>query len=946
MACNGQDAGQENGASPPLSLPVTVATTPLSTGTPEDVEDDDFGWSDEDEHLVKNSQTLNSWAGNRVPADQEGSGKLITKNSYRDRVAYLVDRVLAKRSRFFMALFAMGFLQLLVCGAAYSVVWQYEPYIDDRPEREVNRFVESIWESWSFFADPGVHARVYRPEQRVVAAGITLLGILFFSSVLGLSVDFVRDKMDSIRQGKSRIIETDHTLILGWTEKTIHIVAEIIKANESEGGGVIAILAPRDKVAMEFDMELQIPTRKRKGTRIVFRTGSPLVMSDLIRVNIHMARAIIILASTHNADQADSDTLRTMLTIQSLTSGNCAHCVAEVCDIDNEPLVKLVGGDIVETLVSHDVIGRLMLMSVRQPGLAKVYEALLGFDGDEFYMAEWPELVGLQFGELIERFPDAIPIGLLSVDGVVTLRPDYNQRIAEGDQLLVIAEDNDTYEPVEPTVLPSDSPPAVTRLKAKKEKVLFCGWRRDVRDILQQLDGLAAPGTEIHMMTHCVPIHQREAKLMEDGLDVTKLKNIRLVHYHGNTSVRRKLEVLPIEDFSSCLIFADQAFENDTLHADSHSLATLLLIRDIQSVRRPLPADEPVSASSHVKVKKSMATITCPIICEVLDPHTQKTIVGSEHLSLTSDFCQTNKLIAQMLAMVAEERVVSLIFHELLGTNECEIAVVPSSRYTRPGERLSFFQVSRRAFGSFNELILGFQQKQTIDKTALNPHGKSKVRCWDRYDFAILRGAARRAANMTVTDIVDKFQNMESRDEVRSTLLDAQEEVDAELEARARKRKSRRSQGPATLNLGGTEGAFSSQVEPPDERFARRKLSRAASLASIRDKYIAHAAAHAFGNSVPTTTDDTLTGLEKCIAALKDVNMDEVDDYDRERIAEKIKEAYELVPSMHGVPQPPASGFDKLQLQPMQLSPKKADAAKTFKGFSAEDVPYSNGTAE
>ena len=33
------------------------------------------------------------------------------------------------------------------------------------------------------------------------------------------------------------------------------------------------------------------------------------------------------------------------------------------------------------------------------------------------------------------------------------------------------------------------------------------------------------------------------------------------------------------------MIFADQLFEADTMHADSHSLATLLLIRDIQQIR-------------------------------------------------------------------------------------------------------------------------------------------------------------------------------------------------------------------------------------------------------------------------------------------------------------------------------------------------------------------------
>ena len=35
-------------------------------------------------------------------------------------------------------------------------------------------------------------------------------------------------------------------------------------------------------------------------------------------------------------------------------------------------LVKLVGGDLVQTVVAHDVIGCLMIQCARQPGLAQV----------------------------------------------------------------------------------------------------------------------------------------------------------------------------------------------------------------------------------------------------------------------------------------------------------------------------------------------------------------------------------------------------------------------------------------------------------------------------------------------------------------------------------------------------------------------------------------------
>ena len=101
-------------------------------------------------------------------------------------------------------------------------------------------------------------------------------------------------------------------LLLGWTAKTIHIIEELCKPNESEGDGVVAVLAPLAKEQMEVELELQLPSRCRRRT-VVFRKGSPLVTADLIRVSAHKVRAIIVLSSPGSADQADSDVLRTLL---------------------------------------------------------------------------------------------------------------------------------------------------------------------------------------------------------------------------------------------------------------------------------------------------------------------------------------------------------------------------------------------------------------------------------------------------------------------------------------------------------------------------------------------------------------------------------------------------------------------------------------------------------
>jgi hypothetical protein len=70
--------------------------------------------------------------------------------------------------------------------------------------------------------------------------------------------------------------------------------------------------------------------------------------------------------------QSDARALRIVLSLTGVKEGLRGHIVVELSDLDNEVLVKLVGGDLVETVVAHDVIGRLMIQCARQPGLAQV----------------------------------------------------------------------------------------------------------------------------------------------------------------------------------------------------------------------------------------------------------------------------------------------------------------------------------------------------------------------------------------------------------------------------------------------------------------------------------------------------------------------------------------------------------------------------------------------
>lgn len=62
----------------------------------------------------------------------------------------------------------------------------------------------------------------------------------------------------------------------------------------------------------------------------------------------------------------------------------------------------------------------------------------------------------MQFEDVLISFPDAIPCGIkvASRGGKILLNPEDSYVLQEGDEVLVIAEDDDTYAPATlPTVL-------------------------------------------------------------------------------------------------------------------------------------------------------------------------------------------------------------------------------------------------------------------------------------------------------------------------------------------------------------------------------------------------------------------------------------------------------------------------------------------------------------
>ncbi|XP_076921545.1 putative ion channel SYM8 [Bidens hawaiensis] len=641
------------------------------------------------------------------------------------RIAYMVDVCFSiyPYAKLLALLFATIFLIAFGGLALYAV--------------SDGSLAESLWLSWTFVADSGNHADRVGTGPRIVSVSISSGGMLIFAMMLGLVSDAISEKVDSLRKGKSEVIESNHILVLGWSDKLGSLLKQLAIANKSIGGGVVVVLAERDKEEMEMDIaKLEFSFM---GTSVICRSGSPLILADLKKVSVSKARAIIVLAADENADQSDARALRVVLSLTGVKEGLRGHVVVEMSDLDNEPLVKLVGGELIETVVAHDVIGRLMIQCALQPGLAQIWEDILGFENAEFYIKRWPQMDGLRFEDVLVSFPDAIPCGVkvASEGGKININPSDEYILKEGDEILVIAEDDDTYSPGPlPEIRRGLFPKKVDPPKFP-EKILFCGWRRDIDDMIMVLEAFLAPGSELWMFNEVVE-KERERKLVDGGLDISGLENIKLVHRVGNAVIKKHLETLPLETFDSILILADESVEDSIVHSDSRSLATLLLIRDIQSKRLPHKdtSSTPllVSGFSHSLWIREMqqASNKSIIISEILDSRTRNLV----SVTKISDYVLSNELVSMALAMVAEDKQINRVLEELFAEEGNEMCIKPAEFYVYDQEEVCFYDIMIRG-RERHEVVIGYRLA-TAERAIINPVDKGKPVKWALDDVFVV----------------------------------------------------------------------------------------------------------------------------------------------------------------------------------------------------------------
>lgn len=523
-----------------------------------------------------------------------------------------------------------------------------------------------LWQALMHSIDAGtVAGDAGSPTYLAIMLACTAGGIFIVSILIGLLTTGIESKLDDLRKGRSLVVEEGHTVILGWSSQIFTIVSELIEANASRGRACIAILADKDKVEMDDELNARIP--ERRGTHIVCRSGNPLDIADLDIVNPQTSRAIIVLAP-EDTDNPDTYVIKALL---ALVNGpnrreEPYHIVAQIQDERNLSVAKMVGRDECELILTRDAISRIAIQTCRQSGLSVVYTELMDFGGDEMYFHEEPALTGKPFSETLFCYAKSAVIGLRAKNGEIILNPPSDRVIAAGDKLIVIAEDDDKIV-LTPSGANKVDESAIRTGEArtpKPERTLVLGWNHNVPLMLRELNEYVAAGSEVTVVAGSAEVGKHiEAQQPALG-------HLALTFIEGDTNDRKLLDDLKVWTFDHILTVA-YADGMSTAEADAQTLITLLHLRDISTIEG-----------------KDLS-----VVSEMLDPRNR----DLAEVTQADDFIVSDRLISLLMSQISENKELFNVFADLFRSEGSEIYVRPAPDYVEPGKPVNFYTVTEAA---------------------------------------------------------------------------------------------------------------------------------------------------------------------------------------------------------------------------------------------------------
>ncbi|MFF4896034.1 NAD-binding lipoprotein [Streptomyces sp. NPDC001068] len=633
------------------------------------------------------------------------------RNPLRHRARYLFDTTLARSTATLLGWLAMCCLAVVV-PVSTLLVWT-DP---DAPHSVSGRLTQ-VWRTSAETLRLGAVAGT--PTRMLLSVLLGLVALLCVSTVVGVVTTGLGDRLTDLRRGRSRVLERDHDVVLGWTDQIFTVVRELAagRAGSGRGGGrraagarrVITVLADRDPAHMES--VLMAAPGVTGAVRLVCRTGSPTDPDALALVSPGAARAVVVLP----ADDTDGDltVVRTLLALRALLDGDhragTPRVVAAVHDSRYVPAARLAAGPRGTVLETDRTAARLLVQAARSPGMPAALRDLLDFSGAEFHVVDLPEAVGVSFEEVALRLETSCAVGLLRA-GRPLLTPAPHTVVEPGDRLVTVAHDDrvtpltDRWARIDTTAIVPAGPPA----ELPPVRLLLLGWNRRAPMIVDALRATARPGSVLDVVdaTPTGPVSFSTAGPSDAPLV--------LAHHPRDLAAPEALHGLDLAAYDSVVALGSDQ-ETGPERADERTLLALLTLRSWEE----------------------RTDRVLPVVAELRD-HRSRRVAP---LGPASDVVLRGELTALLMAQIVHNPELAAVFEEIFAARGGALALRPAARYVVPGREATFGTVVAAAL-EHGECAIGHlahdpRAARPYDGVVLSP-AKSERRVWSTDDQVLV----------------------------------------------------------------------------------------------------------------------------------------------------------------------------------------------------------------
>ncbi len=552
------------------------------------------------------------------------------------------------------------------------------------PEPEADKSVTILDKAW--FGDGGQLNRVISTVCTIV--GVVVAGLLISS----LSGNF-QERLEAIKRGGSPVMEDNHFLILGWSEKIYSVIDQLAEAYVPKKI-IVVVMADGDKIEMETKLRDKLVHQSR--IKLVVRSGSSLSLNDLARVSFERARAIVVLVDDADVDdpnKADGRIIKTLLALYNHPDGkgrvDQMRVTAEVMLAQSQEIALIASAGRAHVVKTNEIISKIILQTSRISGLSIVYDELLRFEGNEIHVKQMP-VVGRRFGDILLDFPNALAVGVAKATGGHLLNPPSEHIIQPDESVLLLAEDaNVLFQPYQGQI-PANIPAASAPADKPVEHLLILGWNNKIFPIIEEFDSYVGAGSSVTLV-NATPQDERIALLNEK---CAAPKNIAVHHLVGEFTSRKLLEQLQPQRYPTVMVLGDATGGGGVEESDTRAIIALLLLRDF----------------------RQRAGITSQEVCsEILDPKNRELAATTD----IKDVVISNEMVSMVLAQITYEPRIRPILEDLFQSDGSEIYIKDLSLYCPLGQPITFehLVIAAKARG---EVALGIQ---VYEESAANKYG-------------------------------------------------------------------------------------------------------------------------------------------------------------------------------------------------------------------------------